>query len=367
MSRLYLRGERVWIGFKNPHGRYVRRPTGHTLKRLRKDPRGRPIWPAQVRDFQTKLDASLALGQWDLAESRPTALTLSRALEVYHAGEGGVRKPKTLSADREAVRRIVGHYGEVYLHEITEEMLYEFRTHLLRVGSPFTAAKCFRHLSILMNWAVRKGHLERNPVTTSVKVSPPRSVPISFTDHELAAVFDWLEEQGDRPMADQLRFLLLTGFRSNESCQLTWDAVDLKTGQIRHKNEKANRIEPFPVDRALEALIRAQDRAYGPYVFKYRHNSTLSHRMKAAVRALQLNPRYNVHTLKKTYVRHLVESGVPLPMLHNLAHHRSLQTTLDYYIAFDLNAKRRALEASRTRLGTKIAHPLRLVAPRKKK
>lgn len=367
MSHLFLRRRTVCIRFRDPYGRTRRLATGHTLEKVRKDPDGRVIWPSAVLDFKAKLDANLVLNRWDFMENEPVRIKISEALAQYHSLEGGTRARQTISLDKDALRQIVDFAGDVYLREIDETLLFRFRQHMIERASEYTAARVLRHLSGLLSWCVRKRMIERNPISAAVKVTPPRKPVVSFTDEELEQILKYFVKEGDPELARQLRFLALTGFRSGESCALRWDAVDLKTGQISHENVKGRRMEPYPVGRTLGALLRSSSRQWAPFVFKYRNVSTLSRRMHDAIVKLGLNPRLNVHALKKTYVRQLVQSGVPVPLLHSLSHHASLSTTLNYYVAFDLEAKRKALDAAQPGDDTKVTHLVLLKGPSRKK
>ena len=90
-------------------------------------------------------------------------------------------------------------------------------------------------------------------------------------------------------------------------------------------------------------------------MFRYRHPSTLSHKLKATILAINADPEaavkvnehLTVHSLKKTYVSKLMDAGLSEALTHMLSHHKSFQTTLRYYAQFDVGKLREASERSR--------------------
>lgn len=346
MSYLFLRGRSVWIGFSDSLGVPRQKPTGFKLDRVVRRSE-KVVWPRYVLDFKLRLDSTIALGEFGLKKTSAKPMRISEGLELLHRLEPA-RKPSTKSNDRLAVKKLIAEIGDVKIGQVSEEVLIEVRAHWLRKHPASTVAMFLRHLGTLFSFLQGKSLLPTSPLTRRVRLNPPKRVPRIWSELDLQLLFSVVDQENNR-LADQLRFLLLSGFRSGEACALKWKQVDLKAGIIRHRNEKEDRFEAYPIDGELRELLDRLPKKFEPWVFKYRNVTTVSHYLKRFVIRLGLDPDLTVHDLKRTYISRLVNSGASEGQVHVLAHHKSFQTTLDYYTSFNVGTLRETLAKSRTK------------------
>jgi len=345
MSSLYARDKAVWISFTDKRGHRMRRATGYTLKRTRKDAAGRMLWPPEALQLQKKLDANIVLGKWEFIEQKKTSPLFTSLLEEFISHRSGDRSAGTIRNYRLCAKEFTGVLGNHPVASYAEPELLRFRLQQLNKYSDHSAARVMTTLRTIFNWAVDSGYIEHNPVTKRVLVHP-RPVPIvTFTDKELDALFEHLHTK-DPDLERQLRFLWLSGFRSGESCSLKWERIDFDDRSIKHWNAKETRWEAYPIDKELIDLLRMTPRNREPFVFKYRNVCTVSHYTNVALADLGITGR-TVHQLKKTYVKNLIRAGLSEAETHRLSHHKSIETTLKYYAEFDLSKLRKSLAKSR--------------------
>jgi len=147
--------------------------------------------------------------------------------------------------------------------------------------------------------------------------------------------------KSDKPMKvyyQAFKFLLNTGLRSGELCNLTWDDVDLETGLIKIQPKegwtpKRNSREFYINESSLEAL-RSFDNREG-CVFKDLSGRQLdpSALRKALIEVAQapgLNGLTLVHDLRHTFSSLMQMNGVDPGTMAAILGHRSYDVTMIY-------------------------------------
>jgi len=141
------------------------------------------------------------------------------------------------------------------------------------------------------------------------------------------------------PFPRVLKFLLNTGLRSGELCNLTWNDVDLDTGLlwIRPKpgwTPKSYSREFFMNEEALKVLkTLAKDR--GEYVFESSTNQQLDTDSirKALIdiaKAAEIAGRTSVHDLRHTFNSLMQMNGVDPATMGRILGHKDIETTMIY-------------------------------------
>ena len=70
--------------------------------------------------------------------------------------------------------------------------------------------------------------------------------------------------------------------------------------------------------------------------------------------------KYSLHTLRKTFITKLINSGMRVYNVMNLARHRNIETTLPHYSRADLRRMRNEI-SNRTNMGTLLVPILKKV------
>jgi integrase len=341
MSSLYLRGKRIWIAFSDRFGIQYRRSTGLTIGEVKRA-QGRIVYPREALDVKRKLDASLALGRWGLPEDEKRT-KISELTELYMKAVGHAKAEGTQYLSRLASQHMVRDLGDLPIAAITEDTIQRWRRILLSLEGEQSGSRDLRTMSAVFSWAVAQNLIRHTPITRYVKVTPKPVPIVPFTDEQLKEIF----KTAMAPARDQFRFLYLSGFRLNESCQLKWSDVDFKQRVIRLWNAKEKRWDYFPLDEYLFRFMRRLPRAYDPYVFFYRLKRSASQYFRRLRDRLKMGEELSLHTLRTNFISNLVNAGLSESEVMHLARHRSIMTTHRYYTAFDQKRMRKALERSR--------------------
>ncbi len=341
----------VWVSYSDRFGRRKRQSTGFSLDRVERRA-GRILWPRHILDWHKEFDRRLVFHKWDFKPEGQAGHKLSTVLVDYLAAEGSTRKPLTRYSYEYAWQQLIDHLGNIEIERIAEEDVIGFRSYLLSQDwSEHTAARLLRSVQVIFSWAETKGILKRSPVSRYHSIRARENPIRIFSADELEQIF----KAASPPQRDQLRFLLLTGFRLGESCQLKWSDIDFAEQVIRVYNQKEDRWEYVPIDRILRGFLEGLPHTFDPYVFQYRKVFGASQAFRRLRDRLKLSKDLHIHTLRANFISGLVNSGLSESQVMHLARHRSLATSHKYYTAFDQRELRKALARSRKQKGTKKA------------
>lgn len=251
-------------------------------------------------------------------------------------------------ADRtvEAYVRTVAQLAQFYdtaPDQLTEEQLRAYLLHLSTVrkvaSSSLTVAlsglKFFYEKTLGRHWHI----------LDVARAKRDKKLPVVLSREEVWCVLAAVRNPGYRAC---LTTMYACGLRLLEGARLEVPDVDgaRKLVHIHHGKGGRDRLVPLP-DAAL-ALLRAHWRthrhprwlfpAQPQHAARARPATGLrpvgeSSLQKAFARAVQesgVHKRAHVHTLRHSYATHLVESGVPLPLIQEYLGHSELSTTAIY-------------------------------------
>jgi len=217
---------------------------------------------------------------------------------------------------------------------------------------PYQANRLLALLSKMFSLAVAWGWRADNPAKGIERFAEHRRERWLQAD-ELGALSKAIGTYPDRRIADALRLLILTGSRSGEVLNATWDQFDLSRGVWTKPSHhtKQNKTEHVPLSapaRLLVAEIRSRAiTALGdeaklkdfPYLFPGDKGGKPLQELKGAWKAICAGAGLEgvrVHDLRHTYASHLVSGGHSLPLVGRLLGHTQAATTQRYaHIADD--------------------------------
>ena len=241
-------------------------------------------------------------------------------------------------------------FGRYRVDEITEELVDDYRAFKLREGklSASTINKTLRLLARILDKAVRRGYLKRNPARgedSRLNESTPRRIWL-----ELDEVRSLLDAAGD--YRRELATLVLAGLRISELGGLRWRAIDLAKGTLTVAESKTEAGEGRRIDLTPLLLLELKlhraahpDAAPDDLVFptskgrsRDRSNSrgrlrTILKRANATRARQELPPIAHVtnHTLRRTFASLMYEAGAqPTDVMAQMGH-KSSKLALEVY------------------------------------
>ena len=278
------------------------------------------------------------------------------------------RSKKTIKHFENSFDKFYNQFGNIRIRSITDLHFEDLEAELKKDKivnkktkkglSSNSIASYFNKLNQIFNFFVEKNYIDKNPVPT--KKMKPKEI-VTIPEKELQAILSLLRLK-NREQYKVIFLLLATGMRSGELVRLEWKDIDLKNNIMTIKNYKVDRIDRIPIYNELrEFLIKEYTEREGKVV-RYSSYDSLNFFRRFLKR--EGFRHYSIHTLRKTYISRLVNSGLSVYDVMTLARHKSIQTTLKHYTAAELS--RMGKEVSQrakmgTFLGTKIKEPLKLV------
>ena len=282
-------------------------------------------------------------------------ITINELWEEYLSSSSALLTIGTVERKKSALKHLFKFFGDTQISEIDfviiEKYLSFRKKEILNKDSNLgkreqeisfrTANIELAVLSSLLNFALRRGYLEKNPAAGIKKLnelSRLKTLSDSDIDKLIAGATNKLTR-------DLITFLIYTGCRKGEALNLKWDDVDLQNEVIAIKDifsrvykangfmrlkmkTKYNRY--IPISGALKRVLEGINRE-SVYVFSYRGKKLSNFResFKTACKRAGLNG-LRVHDLRHIFASKMVMSGTSLYITGELLGHRTPQMTMRY-------------------------------------
>ena len=242
---------------------------------------------------------------------------------------------------------------------VTPTDIREYRHFLLTVErrKASTINRRLAALSVYLNWAISQGLIEHNPVRNIRSVKQAAAGPNWLSKQEQYALQRAIEKdvqlarlrypkrwKGRQRDAALVIFLLNTGLRLHETLNLRLTDIQLteRKGQVSVQQGKGRKQRTVPLNmnarKALQDWLNVRPApSENSYIFLPlecdSHNALSGRSVQRVVRRLgqdagllELSP----HTLRHTFAKNLVNSGVSLEKVAALLGHANLNTTRIY-------------------------------------
>ncbi len=209
-----------------------------------------------------------------------------------------------------------------------------------------------RHLKAFFSWAIKAGHLSRNPMDAVEIPREEKKVPTYLTAEDVQRILRAIEAdyeikaaQGQAQrgeilwLRDVIMVAVSTGLRREEICSLRWPAVNLTDRHVivgRGHATKSHHERPVPLAKpAFDVLTRLHEQRASEYVFRGRRGGKLngdyvSKQFKRYVRLARLPEDVSFHCLRHTCASWLVMKGVPMRVVQEILGHSSVTVTQRY-------------------------------------
>lgn len=207
--------------------------------------------------------------------------------------------------------------------------------------SKHAASMYHRTLKAAFNKALLWEYIKENPFTKIKTPKVPKSFPAYITETELILICNKTEDQ---LLKDIFTTAYFTGMRLNEILNMKWDWIDLTQNLITVKNSddfktKSKRERIIPIHQKLKVIFSQKSflavKRNNELVF-YRkkgiklNGEFISKQFKSFVREAGLNENIHFHSLRHSFCSALVQRGVSLYAVKELAGHENIKTTQVY-------------------------------------
>jgi site-specific recombinase XerD len=177
-------------------------------------------------------------------------------------------------------------------------------------------------LSKLMSYAHEREYITQQPKIKLLKVENHKI--LYFNEEDEQKLLQYFEHK-HRVMYYFCIIGFKTGMRLSETLDIEADWIE--DGYIRLYNNKGNHPRSIPMTEEVKKVIEAIQ----PDMFKYSlNNQKANHWFKKAVKELELNSGYTIHTMRHTFCSRLVQKGVELHIIQKFAGHKDARMTQRY-------------------------------------
>ena len=158
-------------------------------------------------------------------------------------------------------REILGPWGDRPIQSITKRDVLDLLDGIVDRGSPVSANRTRAHLNTLLNWAVGRDIISRNPLDGVPPPAPERSRDRVLTDDEIRLLMVATDTMG-YPFGPLIEVLVLTGARLREVAEMTRPEIspDGAVWTLPASRSKNGDAHVIPLATEAQAIIRGLPR-----------------------------------------------------------------------------------------------------------
>lgn len=226
--------------------------------------------------------------------------------------------------------------GSAYLDTIAAEQIVEIvrgmRARGYASGTTNRVVIVMRHLfNLARKWRV--AGVTDNP-TTGIHLAPDVTRERFLTFEEAQRLIASIEQDENRPAANAILLLLLTGARRNEITQARWEYVDWDRRKLLVPRSKSGKPRVVALNNvALDLLRRMRAATEGPYIIPSPVTGLPPPSLYfpwTRIRARAGIPDVRLHDLRHSFASFLVNRGISLYVVQQLLGHGTTRYTQRY-------------------------------------
>ena len=276
------------------------------------------------------------------AKSSKKLIDLKELWEEYLSSSSALLSTATVERKKNALKHVFKFFKDIQVSEIDFVMIEKYlsfrKKEILERSSntwkreqeiSFRTANIeLAVLSNLLNFAVRRNYLDKNP-TSGIKKLNELSRLKTLSDSDIGKLIAGATNKLTR---DLITFLIYTGCRKGEALNLKWDDVDLQNDVIAIKGTKTKYDRYIPVSKPLKELLSRIEKVQDVlYVFN-RNGAKLTDFKRSfhtACRNAGLKDMH-IHDLRHVFASTLTMNDVSLYKTGILLGHRTPGMTQRY-------------------------------------
>lgn len=341
MASLYKRGNVYWIQYWIK-GRRFREAIGTDEK--------------EALIFKKEVELKVARGEIENWGKRATGnnISLEMAKEEFFKWKGVYARLKTIQNYELILKKFLGWLAErkiISLGEITKEAIENYLVDRSREdslkGGKITEATLNLELKSIRSFlktCVELRLISENAAREIKPIRCRRRLPFFYSDEQIGLIM----ASGEPAYFKKLYlFLLLTGMRAGEICNLWWDDINLEKrriyirGKPDWKPKTGDRV--IPISEELAMLLDAIPKIDKKYVFISMRGQKLTvaalDKRFIRLRASIGLEKGNLHAFRHTYGANITMKTGNLRALQMLLGHQKIETTQIYSHLIDENLK----------------------------
>lgn len=212
-----------------------------------------------------------------------------------------------------------------------------------------------RYIKILFNYLVDEDYIVKSPIKKKLIPKRDRNNIVIFEKEDLEKILNEAKIR-DQKFYKCLMMLLLTGLRPTDLLELKVGSFNLAKKIINLRISKTQKEIKFPIYDELENFIETElkeelEKENSHLIFGEFTVETLGKRFSRiknnSLLKLNLNPKFNLKTFRKTFATRMAERGIAIQDVSNLLGHDNIQTTSKYYTEVTTESVRKKINVLR--------------------
>jgi integrase len=287
-----------------------------------------------ARDEARQLKRDIDTGADPVSAKRELrgAPTVADLFEKFEAEHLPTLRPSTQREYRWLIREIVDELGTIKVATCSFDDVSRLHRKVTARGTPYRANRILAVLSKAFGLATLWKWREAVSPTKGIKKNTEHARERYLTPAELERLSAALANYPNQSVANVFRLAMLTGARSGEVVNATWDQIDFDRGTWTkpHTSTKQKRTHAVPLGqpaRQLLSQIRKTQNGEQARIFpalKRVQYPWEQIRTAANIRTVR------IHDLRHNFASVLANSGHDLPVVGRLLGHSSIAVTARY-------------------------------------
>lgn len=262
--------------------------------------------------------------------------------DYYRNHINNVGSPSTRQSYPHKIKALMEYFKGISPLTLNKELITDYITLRRKKVAKATVNKEIIALRTMLDHLVETGVMDKNPAREIKLFSDlPQRLPRCLGPEELknimSAMKDYYACKGY--FTEIIITYLFTGMRRYELLNLKTMCVDFQNYFIRiiGKGNKERRIElhPILIKEIFPSVLEKNGERKGPYFFggfkkTLMNENSLGRAFRIFLRRKGLYNENSLHTLRHTFLSYLIDAGVNIKKVQEIAGHTSIKTTMKY-------------------------------------
>lgn len=252
------------------------------------------------------------------------------------------KSEKTIAQYKRAVLKLLEAVGNI---PYTEIGVYEIRYYLAGEKTKGLSSTSIRnqraYISAFFEWLMKEDYISKNPCAN---INPPKKedqIRKAFSDVELDAIKSACKNMKERALVE---FLLTTGVRVNELCEMEIGDIDFQSHKVTVKHGKGGKMRVTYITDVAQLHLHKyllSRKIQSTHLFTNNRGEQITasgvrHILRVIGKRADVE-NVHPHRFRRTFATLLAGRGMKIQEIQKLLGHADISTTLEY-ISTDDNA-----------------------------
>ena len=254
------------------------------------------------------------------------------------------KSEKTIHQYRRSVTLLSDFLGKPFTEMGTYDIRFYLAMNKERGVSERSLENIRANLSSFFQWLTIEEVIEKNPMLKIRPIKYVKEIKRAYSDVEIDKLRSACKNEKERALVE---FLLATGVRVDELCQMDITDVDMQTMTVHVRHGKGGKerityITPVAIEWLKKYLAKRRDLECG-ILFANKNHERI-HAVGIRYILNQIAKRAGVtnvhpHRFRRTFATGLAKRGMDVREIQKLLGHSNINTTLEYICTDDTGVK----------------------------